>query len=253
MPMGRFANRPILGQPRLAAPTFLRSHYGRVSYNFGSTLRPAIVKTTVFDSKHRPTTAKTTVFGSNILPLVPKAIVFDSIALLLVPKSIVFDSIALLLVPKAIVFDSIALLLVPKAIVFDSIALLLVPKAIVFDSIALLLVPKSIVFDSKTRVRAPPSDRVVDVKNSVLFANTGSRERRSLVGRGVKPHKKDPTASVLLVFALCQLVFTPRPHNLHRHLPQPKIGSKQHPAIFWQLHHSYPIRKDHTFPSTVRL
>ncbi len=194
---GRFANRPILGQPRLAAPTFLRSHYGRVSYNFGSTLRPAIVKTIVFDSKHRPTTAKTTVFGSNILPLVP--------------------------------------------------------KAIVFDSIALLLVPKSIVFDSKTRVRAPPSDRVVDVKNSVLFANTGSRERRSLVGRGVKPHKNDPTASVLLVFALCQLVFTPRPHNLHRHLPQPKIGSKQHPAIFWQLHHSYPIRKDHTFPSTVRL
>lgn len=39
------------------------------------------------------------------------------------------------------------------------------------------------------RVRAHTSDRVVGVKNDDLFAQTGSREPRSMAGRGAKPHK----------------------------------------------------------------
>ncbi len=41
----------------------------------------------------------------------------------------------------------------------------------------------------KRRVRAIPSDGVACKKASALFANTGSREPRSLVGFGVKPHR----------------------------------------------------------------
>ena len=45
-----------------------------------------------------------------------------------------------------------------------------------------------------SRVRSISSDGAVGLKHSHLFANMGSRERCSLVGRGVTPHKNPPTA-----------------------------------------------------------